>query len=295
MTAPVCFICGGAAFDRVTPDYERCRACGHETLRATAPQAFIVNDTLTVDDARRVTRLDRFQAAVLDRFGHGRTRGLWVDIGSGSGRLLYHNRDKFARQCGVEITPRSVAFAREVLNVEVVARLGEVAGPIDFASAWHSFEHFPPAALETLLRELRGKMPAGAPLVVSVPNGASFQYRLFRRRFAFFDAPNHLQQFTFVSLERLLRAHGFRHQTTVVSWPYNAFGYIQSLLNLVVPEHNCLYYWLKRGRRPRSIVSPAASFSLLPLAGSLGLLLSLIDAVFPARQGVLTCCFEREG
>jgi hypothetical protein len=187
-----------------------------------------------------------------------------------------------------------VAFSR-ALGLNIVTSIDDVAAPIDFATAWHSLEHFPNAALGALLPALRSKMPAGARVIVSVPNGASWQYRGYRRRFAFFDVPNHLQQFTPDSLARLFAAHGFHRVATVTSWPYNVFGHIQALLNLAVPEHNYLYYRLKRGRRARSWISPALSAVLLPLALPIGFMLGAVDAVFPARQGVLTWCFEREG
>lgn len=292
--APVCFVCGGERFEPATRPYRRCVACGHEVLTGPTEQTLMLNEILRPADIRRLAWVDRFQGRVLDRFTQGRSYSRWVDIGSGAGKLLFHHRAKFAHALGLEITPAAREFARTALGLEVRTSIDEVDAPIDFATAWHSLEHFPAPALEALLRALGKKMPRGGRLVVSVPNAASWQCRLFRRRFAFFDVPNHQQQFTLVSLERLLAAHGFRRTALTVSWPYNAFGWAQGLLNVVAPEHNCLYYRLKRGRPPTSQVSFAASLLLLPLAVPAGLVLALLDAVFPARQAVLTCCFERE-
>lgn len=253
----------------------------------------MLNDPLSVEDTRRVSFLDRFQDAVLDRFRGDAGDGQWIDIGSGSGKLLCRNRHKFAQTCGVEVTPMAIAFSRGKLGLDIVTDLSQVTGGIAFATAWHSLEHFPVEALESLLATLRTKMPAGARVIVSVPNGASFQYRLFREHYAFFDVPNHLQQFTPDSLDRLFAAHGFSPVRPVISWPYNIFGYAQALLNLVMPGHNYMYYRLKRGAPSKSILRDLAGFSLLPLVVPVSVCLSLLEAVRPVRQGVLTCCFER--
>jgi SAM-dependent methyltransferase len=289
-----CFICHHGEFDAVTPPYRRCRQCGHETLIAGDAQTFMVNDSLDAAAVRRESTLDRFQGAVLDRFSARRARRLLVDIGSGSGKFLLHHGQRFERRCGVEITPAAVDFSRRKLGLTIESNLDAIAGEIDVATAWHSLEHFPPAALDALLRSLAQKIAFGGPVIVSVPNAASFQYRLFQNAYAFFDVPNHQHQFTPDSLARVFAAHGFRCTATVVSWPYNVFGYVQALLNLVVPEHNCLYYRLKRGRTAASTLGPIVSFALLPIATPLALAFSLLDAVFPQRQGVLTCCFEKE-
>ncbi|HUR60215.1 MAG TPA: class I SAM-dependent methyltransferase [Opitutaceae bacterium] len=288
-----CFICGGTAFARVTPQYRRCVTCGHETLTAHQAQAYMINDALTTKGIDHPSRLDRFQSAVLDRFARGQNRRQLVDIGSGSGKFLRLNGQKFARSTGVEITPEAVNFSQKELGLNIVADFAAVPGEIDAATAWHSLEHFPEPALLSLLEHLRAKIAPDGCVIVSVPNGASFQYRLFRTCYAFFDVPAHLQQFTPDSLERLFARHGFARSGTAVSWPYNVFGYVQGLLNLVIPGHNYLYYRLKRGRPRASLARDVASLCLVPLAAPVALALAVVEAAWPGRQAVLTCCFEK--
>lgn len=291
---PACFICHGSEFTESNAHYRRCQSCGHETLTRDAAQTFMLNDALDAGSVARASVLDRFQGDVLDRFVAGRRRCLLVDIGSGSGKFLLLQRCKFERHCGIEITPAALAFSRETLGLTVVSNLDQVEGEIDVATAWHSLEHFPAIALETLLRQLAARLADGGCVIVSVPNAASFQYRIFGRRYAFFDVPNHLHQFTPDSLARIFAAHGFLQTRSVVSWPYNLFGYVQALLNVLTPEHNALYYRLKRGRATGGF-STILSVVLLPIAIPLGGVLGLLDIIFPRRQGVLTCCFEKRG
>ena len=288
-----CFICRGVDFDHVTPEYRRCCTCGHETLAESQQQAYMLNDALRGGDSARPTALDRFQSAVLERFRQGRSCRQLVDIGSGSGQFLLHNGRKFERSCGIEITPEAVAYSRNNLGLHVVSDIADIAGEIDVVTAWHSLEHFPAPALVALLEQLRLKLSAGGCIIVSVPNAASFQYRWFRGRYAFFDVPAHLHQFTAASLLRLFASHGFHPSGAVTSWPYNLFGYVQGLLNLVIPDHNHLYYRLKRGRAAPSILPTVASFCLLPFALPIGAACALVDAARPSRQAVLTYCFEK--
>lgn len=288
-----CFICGGEAFDHSVPEYRRCLGCGHETFVGGTTPGFMVNDALKEEEVRRASFLDRFQGKILARFFGDRRKGLLVDVGSGSGKFLLHHGSGFAQRVGIEVSPASVKFSQNVLKLRILGDIRDVEGEIDAVTAWHSLEHFPASALGTLLAGLRAKLSAGGCIVVSVPNAASFQYRWFRGRYAFFDVPNHLQQFTPDSLRRLFAAHGFACTEEAISWPYNVFGYIQALLNCVMPGHNYLYYRLKRAAPRASAGRDLAGFCLLPLAAPLGGLLALLDAVFPARQGVLTWRFER--
>jgi SAM-dependent methyltransferase len=288
-----CFICGNSRFVHGGPGYRRCVTCGHETLTAGQTQAYLVNDALEAPPAAGPSLLERFQGAVMDRFLAGQRRGQLVDIGAGAGRFLAQQAGRFERACGIEITPASVEYARTRLGLTIVGDITEVDGPIDVATAWHSLEHFPEPALLALLAALRAKMPAGGRVIVSVPNAASFQARLFRGHYAFHDVPGHLHQFTPGSLTRLFATHRFVRKGAVVSWPYNIFGAVQALLNCAMPGHNYLYYRLKRGHPRVSLARDLAGAGLLAVAGPVGGGLALLEAAAPVRQAVLTCCFER--
>lgn len=289
-----CFICHGRAFTDAAP-YRRCNECGHETLATSETQTFILNEPLTLAGVARTTMLDRFQCGAIERFGGTARDGRLVDIGSGSGRFLYRQRRNFARHCGIEITPEAIAFGTDTLGLNIVNSIEAVEGEIAIATAWHSLEHIPAAALEPLLRSVAAKLRPHGRFLVSVPNAASFQHRWFGRRFAFFDVPNHLHQFTPDSIHRLFTAHGFERVGQLISWPYNGFGYVQGLLNLAGGEHNYLYYRLKRRSARPSRARDAATFLLLPLVLPLAAGLSLLDACCRNRQGVLTYCFEKRG
>ena len=288
-----CFVCGGTEFGRPTADYRGCLNCGHEVLVSTQVQGFIVNDNLSEKEARRMTSLDRFKAYTLAFFDSEIDRKQLLDIGSASGKFLYHNAGRYSRATGIEITPESLNFSRQVLGLDIVEDIHNVPGEISAATAWHSLEHIPERRLLALLDGLSGKMAAGGRLIVSVPNAASRQYRWFGEAYAYYDVPIHLHQFTPDSLGRLMLRFGFHHVATVSSWPYNAFGYAQSLLNILTHTHNYLYYRFKRRSCKPSLLLDTVNGLLLILVVPVGCLFGLFDTFTLQRQGVITTCFEK--
>lgn len=281
-------------FDSRTSAYRRCRACGHETLAAGQVQGYIVNDPLSERDAKSRSQLDRFKERVLHRFDPDPPKeAQWVDVGSASGKYLYQNRARYSRALGLEITPEALAFSRNVLGLEVIEDVAQIPANTHVATAWHSLEHFPVAALEYVLEKLATGMLPGARFIVSVPNSASRQYRWFGSAFAFFDVPHHLHQFSPQSLDRLLARFGFRRIATVPSWPYNTFGYTQGLLNVLTGTHNYLYYRLKRRSLTPSLWLDLTHAVLLPILLPLGWGLGVLDALIPESQGVITACYEK--
>lgn len=288
-----CFICGGIEFKSRTKDYRCCLNCGHEVLLSTKEQGFIINDNLSEKEVRRITALDRFKARTLSQFDSSLERKQLLDIGSASGKFLLHNAWRYKRATGLEITPESLAFSRQVLGLDIIEDIQDVQNGISAATAWHSLEHIPEQHLMALLDNLSHQMPLGGRFIVSVPNGASWQYRIFGSAYAYYDVPNHLHQFTPDSLLKLMQRYGFQHVSTVNSWFYNTFGYTQSLLNILTNTHNYLYYRLKRRSRKPSLVLDVVNGLLLAVCLPAGWLLGLADALNLKYQGVITVCFEK--
>ena len=289
-----CFICGGVAFDKHTDEYQRCTGCGHEVLVTTQAQGFILNDPLTKKDVEHVTGLDRFKSKVLARYDISSVKGQLVDIGSASGKFLFLSAPHYQQVFGIEVTPDALAFSRKVLGLDIKEDVLEVPSGTTVATAWHSLEHIPRVALVNILTALSTNMVNNSRLIVSVPNGDSRQYRWFGKAYAYFDVPNHLHQFTELSLTKLMDKCGFKPVETINSWPYNTFGYVQSMLNITTGTHNYLYYRLKRRSLKPSIALDIAHVFLLLLLVPIGWLLGFLDAFDIKHQGVITLCFEKK-
>jgi len=290
-----CFICGGKSFRPSGSDYQQCVDCGHETLLAGSRQGFIVNDPLTPDNVKSQSGLDRFKNAVLSQFDPTPPANAhWVDVGSASGKYLYQNRHRYSHSVGLEITAEAVQFSRVSLNLNIVEDADALPQAIHVATAWHSLEHFPAAELGRLLGILNKAMNEKSRFIVSVPNAGSRQYKWFGSAYAFFDVPHHLHQFSQKSLDLLMARHGFIGVESVVSWPYNVFGYTQGLLNLLTGTHNYLYYRLKRKSLKPSLWLDLLHVPLLPLLVPTGAALAFLDSFNLTSQGVITKCYKRD-
>jgi SAM-dependent methyltransferase len=132
-----------------------------------------------------------------------------LDMGCATGALLEKLRDRGWACTGVEISP-SAEYARkerglDVRNLPLEENRFPDAG-FDLVLASHLIEHLndPASFLAEVHRILK---PRGA-VVVTTPNIAGFQARLFRGRWrsAIFD---HLYLFSIKTLSRLLTGHGF--------------------------------------------------------------------------------------
>ena len=291
-----CFICGGRPLQPSTRDYLRCPDCGHEVLRDGQAQRIMVNDAL--EAGKGVDSLIRFQTSVVER-ARLADRFL-VDVGSGSGRFLAHNRGRFDAVLGVEISPDSVRYAVDVLKLPVLPALPDDLSTPSVVTFWHSLEHVPAEKMDGLLDRLNAAADVRTRIVVSVPNAASFQCLVFKENYAYYDAPNHLHQFSPRSLDLLLKRHGFERAGSFFSPLYVLFGYVQGLLNLAAPFHNYFYYRRKRGSdfglsTPSRTLLDLVNILLMPLFLPIGAVLSLADLAIPDRSGVLTLCYKKTG
>lgn len=289
----ICFVCHGKVPSKITNHYRRCSCCGHEILASQDDQGYIINEVLDEMEIQRTLRIDSFKIRTLSRFDREIPKKLLLDIGSGSGKFLYQAQKRYERVIGTEVTPESLAFSRDVLGLNVVETSAEIPNDVSMATAWHSVEHIPSASLITLLRSLSRKVSADGRVIISVPNGNSFQSKIFGRHSAYLDVPNHLHQFTPCSLQILMAKFGFKPIGVVSSFDYNLFGYVQSILNWITNTHNYLYYRLKRKTIVPVLSKDIANALALCLAVPCGLIFSIADCVFKNRQAVHTACFEK--
>ncbi|MBA3533115.1 MAG: class I SAM-dependent methyltransferase [Ardenticatenales bacterium] len=137
--------------------------------------------------------------------------GRALDVGCATGLFLEALRSEGWQVQGVELNERAATFAREQLKLDVFCGTLEdaplVKGSFDVITLWHVLEHLPePAAALSRLYDL---LAPGGTLVLTVPNAAGWDARLWGPWWAGWDAPRHLYHFTPHTLEHLLNAVGF--------------------------------------------------------------------------------------
>jgi SAM-dependent methyltransferase len=213
-------------------------------------------------------------------------RGRLLDYGAGSGAFA-----RFMARRGFEVVglePYSLGVATEEAGLKLIrAPLAQVKGELgkfDVITMWHVLEHV--AHPVELLEDLRELLAPGGSLVVSVPNFASWQSRVFTGSWFHLDPPRHLVQFEPDTLTDCLRRAGFRVTDQAPFLPeYGASGWIQSALNRVLPHKNFLYEWVKdRGAlSSMSTLSKAAHF-VASVAGSVPLFAASIPVEYVAAK-----------
>jgi SAM-dependent methyltransferase len=146
-----------------------------------------------------------------------------LDIGCAAGALLMKLRGRGWDARGVEISP-AAEYARRERGLDVrslpLAENRFPAARFDLVLASHVIEHLTDPA--GLVREVRRICAPGGRFLITTPNIAGFQARLFRARWrsAIFD---HLYLFSVRTLSRLLREHGFTPEG-VFTWGGLAAG-----------------------------------------------------------------------
>lgn len=180
-----------------------------------------------------------------------------LDFGCGDGGFIAAAKAVGWDAVGVEMRPDHA----RAKGLTVFERIEDAPGPFDVITLWHSLEHVaaPRATVERLLELLK----PGGHMIIAVPNRASWQARLFGRRWFHIDAPRHLFHFTPLALQRLLER---QRLSPARRWnlelEIDLFGWTQSALNLVLPHPNVLLDVVTRRGRPHKLAEIAASVGL---------------------------------
>ena len=264
-------------------DVDRCDACGvlatrpppsPEQVGRFYPPRYRGNRHAFTGGLRDALR----RRAVAACFGRGFT-GRLLDVGCGSGAFAAHMRDHGWRVAATEIDAATVARLRAGgIDAELPADAeagGFAGGPFDAVTCWHVMEHVDdPAALA---RWAWTQLRPGGVFQATVPNVASWQARLFGRRWMHLDVPRHRHHFTPGTFAALLAAAGFTvERRSNVALEYDWFGVIQSTLDAVCSRPGVLFDRLTSapgvGRASHrdvavsaALAGPVAAVSLPPL------------------------------
>jgi len=148
---------------------------------------------------------DKIEQELLGTHTHPRV----LDVGCATGAMLEMLKNRGWQTAGVEISP-SADYAKEKRGLEVyksnLEDCGFASGSFDVILASHLLEHLNNP--EIFLRESFRLLRTGGYLILTTPNIAGFQARLFKSRWrsAIFD---HLYLFSKKTLKAMLGSIGF--------------------------------------------------------------------------------------
>ncbi|MHB1245464.1 MAG: class I SAM-dependent methyltransferase [Sulfuriferula sp.] len=157
--------------------------------------------------------------------------GRMLEVGCASGAFLHEMASQGWQVQGIEFSGKA-ALAAAQLGYRVHAGPLETAPPpdenFDLIVGWMVLEHL--HDLIGGLQKLREWAKPGAWLVLSVPNSASLEFRLFKEKLYALHLPNHLYHFTPETMEMVLQVGGWTlekvHHQRVLSNLIASTGYV---------------------------------------------------------------------
>jgi SAM-dependent methyltransferase len=231
-------------------DIGRCGKCGvARTLRALVDGVaqyppFEQQETLFAKLTRTaVGQLLRERVRLCKRL---KPSGRLLDFGCGSGSFA-----RMAAGAGYDVVglePFSLGKPGEEPRLRLLRAPLEACKPelgkFDLITMWHVLEHIPEPA--PLVASLIEHLAPDGILLVSVPNFASWQSRVFRGAWFHLDPPRHITHFDEPTLGKLLGELGLEVvDRRTFHLEYGPVGWLQSALNRVAPRHNFLFELVK--------------------------------------------------
>ena len=250
-----CYICASTRRESLAEihgfEYVTCEDCGHvyTTRRYTdeAIRRFYETNTYwaEVTYANKSTchyrrdNVARPKVEFAERYCAG-SRGTWLDVGSGIGDMVSVAQENGWKATGLELSETSVAFAKEIFNVELLRQTmeeyrdhhPELAGTVDVVSLIGVLEHVVDPV--GLLRQANQMLKPGGMVMIQVPNARSMatmvQETFTQNVFRHMSPIEHIMVFTESSLNRAMTNGGFE---PLAYW-YHGLDFYELLTNLVL-------------------------------------------------------------
>jgi SAM-dependent methyltransferase len=193
--------------------------------------------------------LDRFRSARASKVGkYIRPPAKILDIGCGNGKFLGYLIKQGFDGYGTELPGKAADRAAQIPGLKLkVGRLTTEDFSENFFDClcmWHVFEHLTDP--KETLQIVRKILKPGGYLMMSLPNIASFQSRLFRGNWLHLDPPKHLFFLEAPDLISEMKEFGFKLiKRRYFSLEQNPFGIQQSILNCLLSHREVLFEALK--------------------------------------------------
>ena len=261
----------------------QCQGCGllyinprpsQEEIGKFYPEIYSWKETLEAESfltkcIRRLERTYRYhllrdEVSKVVRFTE-RSCGRILDIGCGTGDRLDVLRSKGFETFGVE-TSDSADYAKDHLHLNVLKgdlfSANFTDGFFDIVTLYNVLEHTHNPA--RICKEIHRILKDDGFLVIQVPNKDSFQYKIFKERWAAFDVPRDLYYFGSEVLGSLLSKAGFAlvKMDHLMNW-----WHPPTLVISLFPNLDPQKAWGKEGRGGTSLLQRVGWIFCTLLAG----------------------------
>lgn len=295
-------------FDSRSFPIARCSGCNlvrtldvHDDGVTTYPH-FDQRETAIVKMMRfAVTQLLRERASIVSKAASRNqtaSRPRLLDVGCGSGAFARMMSTRGFDAVGVE--PFSLGRPVKEAHLELIrATFDDVKadlGKFDVVTMWHVLEHIPDP--KTLLQGVLDVLSPGGTMVISVPNFASWQSRVFKGGWFHLDPPRHITHFDPATFHALLDGLDLEIASErTFHFEYGPVGWLQSTLNRVL-RPNFLFEFVKDRGALASVPLHETALNLLA-SGAVGAALAGPFVAVEAAAGavgagsVITACVQR--
>jgi 2-polyprenyl-3-methyl-5-hydroxy-6-metoxy-1,4-benzoquinol methylase len=133
-----------------------------------------------------------------------------LDIGCGTGEFLYSCVNQGIECYGIEPSKiaREKAKQNYGLNVTENTDLSQFeTNTFDSVSMWHVLEHL--YDLNSTIKKISNIIAKNGRIIIAVPNHGSFDAKLYKKWWAAWDLPIHLNHFSASNIEMLLKHYDF--------------------------------------------------------------------------------------
>lgn len=175
------------------------------------------------------------------------TKGTILDIGCGRGIFLRKLKKYGWAPMGTELFEEAQTIAEAL---EIPIRIGDLkeltlgAKVFDVVTLWHTLEHIEDLSI---LKKIYEVLKQNGILVISVPNIASIQARIFKKNWFHINEPYHIHHFSPRSLSTLLVNNGFSpYAINHFRFTYNFFGWLEGFIDAIFKQRNILFSELRK-------------------------------------------------
>ncbi len=172
-----------------------------------------------------------------------------LDIGCGNGRFLkkllkYGDYELNGIELEGNAAKRASLIPEIKLKIGVIEENDFPQESMDAITMFQVFEHL--TEPQKTLKIIHKILKKNGILVMSFPNIASFQAKLFKGRWLHLDPPRHLFYFIPSDFTKLMKDLGFVHvKSRYACTEQNPYGMVQSLLNLMLKKREILFELMK--------------------------------------------------
>ncbi len=162
--------------------------------------------------------------------------GNFLDIGCGTGELLYYFKQNNWNVTGVEPNKTARAFANNNYKINILEEI-ELdhlqQNSFDIISMWHVLEHVP--NLDERLNQVSKLLKPDGTIFIALPNINSPDSKKYGRYWSALDVPRHLYHFTESTLKKLIAKHNMK---LINSEPMKFDSYYVSMLSEKYMKNN---------------------------------------------------------